>query len=284
MNARQPLPRHIFASQLAPALERFLDGKRAAGYRYVDEAHGLVVLDRILARALTPHEPVITMAIVREFVARRGTESETTRAHRLTLIREVCRFLALEQPRTVMPGPHFLGIHRRSFVPRVLTHDEGRRFLDACGRLTSRHGSPIRGPVLGTMLIVLYLAGLRAGEALRLTEADVDLRTAVLRVRNTKFGKSRLVPIADDVVARLESCHRSVAHRFGTRSPDEPFFPAPSGQAYSLSALHGAFEQVLVNAGIPSKSAGRKLRLHDLRHNAEFRIIPSCPWRIPEQH
>ena len=276
MNARRSLPHPTFCSPLASALERFLEGKRAAGYHYCDEARALGVLDRFLARTLPADDPVITKAIVSEFVARQGAESETTRQHRLSLIREVCRFLALEQPRTAIPGPRFLGIHRRPFIPRVLTHAEGRRFLEACQRVSSRHGSPVRGPALGTMLVVLYVTGLRAGEALRLTQADVDLKAAVLRVHDTKFGKSRLVPIAHDVVARLQRCRRAVAQHFGERSPDAPFFPAPSRRAYSISALRQAFRQVLVDAGIPSRSGGRALRLHDLRHS--FAVLRLTLW------
>ncbi len=278
MNARRRLLHPNFCSPFAPALERFLASKRAAGYSYCDEARTLGILDRFLARILPGDDPVITSAIIREFVAREGTESETTRAHRLTVIRQVCRFISLEEPRTAIPGPRFLGIHRSSFIPRVLTRREGRRFLDACERLTSRHGSPIRGPVLGTLLIVLFLTGLRASEALNLTGSDVDLETGVLRVRNTKFGKSRLVPIAPDLVVRLQRVRRTIAKHFGKRDPDAPFFPAPypGRDVYSLSALRAAFFQVLVDAGIPSKSGGQTLRLHDLRHS--FAVLRLNLW------
>jgi integrase/recombinase XerD len=267
MTSHRVLPTPTFSSPLATALGRFLETKRAAGYRYRTEAYWLRVLDRFLTQVLPPGDPVITLEIARTFVARQGNESETTRHRRMSVIREVCRFLALEQPRTVIPGPRFLGIHRRPFVPRVLTWAEGRRFLDACERLTSRHKSPLRGPVLGSMLVVLYLAGLRASEALGLTQADVDLKAAVLRVRDTKFDKSRLVPIAQDVAARLERCHRTVVDHFGDRGPDAAFFPAPSGRPYSISALRDAFHQVLVAAEIPQRSGGRSLRLHDVRHS-----------------
>lgn len=196
-----------WSSPLAAALQRFLELKRAAGYRYRAEAEMLSVLDRFLGETLSPTDPVITNDIVRAFVARRGTESETTRAHRLTLIREVCRFLALDDPRTFVPAARFLGIRPRTGVPRVLSLHEGRRFLDACDTLDRHRSSPRRELILRTLLVLLYLTGLRAGEGLRLTLADVDLETAVLRIRDTKFGKSRLVPVAADVAARALSGH-----------------------------------------------------------------------------
>lgn len=276
MTTKHVVPTPTFHSPIATALTRFLEGKRAAGYRYREEAWALSALDRFLSPLLAPSDPVLTLDIARAFVAHRGVESETTRAHRLTIVREVCRFLALEEPRTATVPPRWLGIHRRPFVPRVLTHEEGRRFLRACGSLSTRPDSPIRDTVLGTALVLLYLTGLRAGEALRLTEADVDVEHAVVRVRDTKFGKSRLVPIATDVVTRLRQCQRVVAKHFHARASDAAFFPAPSGRAYSITALRAAFHQVLAGADIPRRRAGRAIRLHDLRHS--FAVLRVLLW------
>jgi integrase len=277
MTPSGPAPCPDFGSPIASTLRRFLEFKRAAGCRYRDEARALGVLDRFLGTHLAADDPVISLDTIRTYVARRGQESETTRAHRLSLIRQVCRFLALEEPRTAIPGPRFLGIYRRAFVPRVFTHEEGRRFLQASGTVPSRRSSALRDTVLGTALALLYLTGLRAGEALRLTEADVDVGAAVLRVRDTKFGKSRVVPVAPDVAARLHRCRTAVGRHVGRRAPEAPFFPAPSGRPYSLSAMRAAFRQVLVVAEIPQRSGGRSLRLHDLRHSfVALRLLLWC--------
>lgn len=270
------VPAPTFSSPLAPALLQFLQLKRAAGYRYREEARALRALDRFLAQTLAPDDPVVTLEIVRAFVARRGGESERTRAHRLSLIRQVCLFLALEEARTALPGPGWLRIQDRGFLPRILSLEEGRQFLDACGTLPRSPCSPHRDTVLGTALVLLYLTGLRAGELLRLTDADVDLAAAVLQIRDTKFGKSRLVPIADDVADRLRHCRQEVARHFGARGPDDPFFPAPSGRRYSISALRAAFQDVLARADIPRHRGGRSLRLHDLRHS--FAVLRLVLW------
>ena len=276
MSTRPSLPVPSFSSPLADALSRFLAFKRAAGYRYVDEARALHLLDRFLRTILSPDDPIITLEVVRRYVARRGEESETTRAHRLSLIRQVCRFLALEQPRTAVPAARFLAIHRRTFVARVMSQEEGRRFLTACERLETRTWSPIRDIVLGSALVLLYFTGLRTGEVLRLTLADVDLAGAVLRVRDTKFGKSRLVPLAADIVARLDRCRLTIERHVGSRTSEAPFFVTASGRGYSHTALAGAFHQVLVRADISRHSAGRSLRLHDLRHG--FAVLRLLVW------
>ena len=265
-----------FACPIASALQRCLDFKRAAGYDDRTEAQALRQLDRFLARQLPPADPIITWDMIRAYVARHGRESETTRLHRLSLIRQVCRFLALEQPATPIPGPRFLEIHRPVFVPRVFTREEGRRFLQACATFTSPHRSSLRTTILGTALGLLYLTGLRAGEVWRLINADVDLAVAGLRVRDTKFGTSRLVPVAGEVAARLQQYRNEIASQLGPPNPDAPFFPAPSGRAYSKSALRDAFHDVLAAAGIPRHSGGRSLRVHDTRHS--FAVVRLLLW------
>jgi integrase/recombinase XerD len=269
-------PSFGFVSPLASQLARFIALKHAMGYRYREEGRSLRELDRFLSTRLSTDDPVITLTIVHDYVARRGTESETTRAHRLTLIREVCRFLRLDDGRVVVPDRRCLRIVREKFVPRVLSRDEGRRFLQACNELPKGRSSPVRTAVLGTALRVLYLAGLRAGELLRLTQADLDCDIGTLHVSHSKFDKSRVVPIAPDLVKRIVHCRLLTMQRFGSGLPDAPLFPSPRGGRYSISALRDAFHQTLGIAGIQCTS-GNRIRLHDLRHSfAVLRLLLWC--------
>lgn len=269
------LPR--FGSVLAAELTQFLQFQRAAGYRYREEAGALQRLDRFLAVHLAKDDPVITRDLVCAYLARCGDESETTREHRLSLLRQVCRFLALREPRTVIPPPRCLGIHRRPFVARVLTRTEGCRFIQACIAYPGRPSFPLRGVVHGTALILLYLTGLRVGEAVRLTVRDVDLSEAVLRIRDTKFGKTRLVPLAADLAARLSHCRDAVALNLGSRTPDAPFFPGPKGQLCAIHSIRYSFLKVIASAGLPRQRGDRGPRLHDLRHSfACLRLLLWC--------
>jgi integrase/recombinase XerD len=269
-----------FTSALAAKLEQFLAQKHAMGYRYREEGRALRELDRFLNTRLSPEDPVVTLEMVHDYIARRGTESESNRAHRLTLMREVCRFLRLEDDRTVVPDRRSLRIVRQKFVPRVLSRDEGR-FLQACTELRQGRTSPVRDTVLGTALRLLYLAGLRAGELLRLTQADVDLDAGLLHIRHTQFDKSRMVPISPDLAQQLARCRTLATKRFAAGAPEKPFFPSPRGGRYSITALRDAFHQTLKTAGIERTSGNRHIRLHELRHYAEFRTMPSKPALTP---
>jgi integrase/recombinase XerD len=256
-----------FVSPLASQLAQFLTLKHAMGYRYREEGRVLHDLDRFLSTRLSAADPLVTPAVVYEYIARRGTESDTTRAH-------------LDDARVVVPDRRSLRIVRQTFVPRVLSRDEGSRFLQACTQLPPGQGSPIRAAVLGTALRLLYLAGLRAGELLRLTQADLDLETGALRIRHSKFNKSRLVPLAPDLIQRIVQCRVAAAERFGPCRPETPLFPSPRGARYSITALRGAFHDALRIAGI-KRTTDCRIRLHDLRHSfAGLRLLLWCEQNV----
>jgi integrase/recombinase XerD len=276
MNTSKAKSHFGLLSPLALQLARFLDLKHAMGYHYREEGRALRELDAFLSERLSADDPLITLSIARDYVARRGTESETTRAHRLSLIREVCRFLRLDDPRVVLLDRQCLRIVRQKFVPRVLSRDEGKRFLQACNELPAGRTSPMRPAVLGTALRVLYLTGLRAGELLRLTQADVDFDAGTLHIRHTKFDKSRLVPITADLVKRILYCRALAIKHLGYCLPHSPLFPSPRGARYSMSALRDAFRRTLKSAGIICTGSNR-VRLHDLRHSfAVLRLLLWC--------
>jgi integrase len=88
------------------------------------------------------------------------------------------------------------------FIPYIYTRDEVRRLLEATSsyRKTNRSLEP---QTFRMILLLLYGAGLRVGEALSLTLGDVDLQAAVLTIRNTKFNKTRLVPVGPDLQKAL---------------------------------------------------------------------------------
>ena len=256
------MSKETFMSPLASPIQRILHFKRAAGYCYDTEELQLRDFDRFLRSHLDPDNPVITDTIIRTYIPLTGKRA----INRLSLLRQFCRFIALEEPGTFIPPRSFLGIRKEAFVPRMLTRNEGRRFVEACLRLSPSPNSPLRGMVHGTALLLLYLTGMRVGEALSLNQEDVDLANGVIRIRKSKFRKSRLVPMAQDLTKRMEQCRLFVERSLGVRPPDACFFPGPKGARFFKGTLRCSFQKVLAEAHIAQVSAGKGLRPHDLRH------------------
>jgi len=154
----------------------------------------------------------------------------------------------------------------RSFQAYVYSHDELRRILDATAVLETDQWKQ-QALTFRTILLVLCGAGLRPGEALRLQCCDVDIADRLLAIWDTKFFKSRLVPIGADLCKALDS-YRTVRQQLPlldeTRSS---FFCTGAGLAISLAKLEKIFVRLREHAGIRRPATDRwQPRLHDMRH------------------
>lgn len=162
----------------------------------------------------------------------------------------------------------------RSFQAYIYSHDELRRLLEATSILESTR-LPHQPLTFRTLLLLLYGAGLRPGEALRLRCCDVDLADRCLAIWDTKFFKSRLVPIGADLCKALGT-YWTVRQRLPlldeTRSA---FFCTHTGHTISLARLETVFVRLREHAGIRRPLSDRwQPRLHDLRHAfAVHRVI-----------
>jgi site-specific recombinase XerD len=153
----------------------------------------------------------------------------------------------------------------QTFAPYIYSEEEIRRLLQAAAARGCRR---IDAPTSRTLLLLLYAAGLRISEALHLNLADVDLDDRVLVVRESKFYKTRLVPIGTDLTQVL----REYAALRGKRlpmNPDAPFLLTSRGERLKRAGAEQAFGQIRSQANVCRNDGGRyQPRLHDLRHTA----------------
>jgi site-specific recombinase XerD len=255
------LSKRAFRSALGPLMEEFLSEKRACGYSYDEPNRCLRRLDIFLVKeGLMSAE--LPQSLVKKWVSKSDHESPRTQQGRITVVRQFATFLCWRGYSAYVPDGT-LGARRSSdYVPRILNRDEMRKLLHAADQLVPTARSPLRHLVMPEILRLLYGCGLRLGEVLHLRIQDVDLNQGVLTVRQGKFRKDRLVPMASTLVLRL----KKYTDHLENRSRDAIFFPAPSGGSYKLRAVYSLFRALLVQCHIPHGGRGKGPRVHDLRH------------------
>lgn len=151
--------------------------------------------------------------------------------------------------------------------PHIYSDDELHRLFGAIERSRTR-ATQVDAHTLRTLLLLLYGAGLRRGEALGLTVSDVDLSDALLTVRNTKFFKSRLVPIGRQLVHALRSYSTHRLKRPLREGDDSAFLASPEGTKLKERTVQCAFAKLLHDAGIPRANDSRQAPcLHSFRHS-----------------
>ncbi len=162
-----------------------------------------------------------------------------------------------------------------SAPPYVYSHDELQRLFDAID--TSRQ-RPVQldRDTLRALLLLLYGAGLRFGEAQRLTLDDVNFSDAVLTVRNTKFYKSRLVPVSAQLADALRAYAAKRTHRPLPQGMGSTFLANRDGTPLRKSTVRQAFTKLLQAAAIRAKDDTRRAPcLHSLRHTAAVNRLTS---------
>ena len=155
----------------------------------------------------------------------------------------------------------------KSRPPYIYSRDELCRLFSAIETFQP-YVVQLDSETMHTLLLLLYGAALRGGEARSLTVDDVDLSTAVLTVRNAKFYKSRLVPVGPQLADRLRSYTEIRANRPFPRGRSSTFLTNMDGTALHKDTVYDAFVRLLRHAGIESTDDSRQApRLHSLRHS-----------------
>ena len=157
----------------------------------------------------------------------------------------------------------------RSTPPYVFSRDELQRLFGAIDTSRQRQVQ-LDATTLRALLLLLYGAGLRFGEAQRLTFDDVDLIDTVLTIRDTKFFKNRLVPVGIQLADALRSYAARRRERPLPKGMASTFLANRDGTPLAERTVHTAFVKALKTAGIRhDKSDGRRApSLHSLRHAA----------------
>ena len=255
-------------SVLSACMEKFLQEKHACGYDYHEATRILRHFDNFLVQeGLATCE--LSASIARKWLAKKAHESAQTQRQRTTLVRQFSRFLLRLGYSAYVPDSTLAARDRSSFIPRMLSDEELRKFFQAVDALKPTARSPLRHLIMPEVFRLLYGCGFRVSEVLKLRVRDVDLNQGIITVRQGKFRKDRLVPPALPLVNRL----RKYAAHFEKRPADAIFFPRPNGGPFSLYTVYKLFRQLLLQCGISHGGRGKGPRIHDARHLFAVRAL-----------
>lgn len=245
--------------KLAQAVSAYVAYKQSLGMRFATEARALKSFSRALGDVdLDRIEPEQVRAFLN------GTGPMTRFWHRkLDALRGFYRFALARRYTPRSPLPTNVPRCPQAFVPYIYSEEEIKRLLAAAA---SRERCNLSSLTCRTLLLVLYGTGLRIGEALGLDLADVDLESALLRIRETKFYKTRIVPVGADLTRVLRDY--LLERSKGAPIPaDGPFLLTRQGKRPSRAGAEEAFKQLRRQAKVSRIDGSRyQPRLHDMRH------------------
>jgi integrase/recombinase XerD len=184
--------------------------------------------------------------------------------HKYHVLSGFYRFAISRKYASASPLPLDKPRRQRSFVPYIYSIAEMESLLEAADQ-RYRNCWLLSPATIRTLLLLLYGSGLRISEALTLNIDDVDLHNCILTVRQTKFYKSRLVPVGNDLHDVLLAYRRN--HRSGAITADEPFLTDRKGRRIAKQTAQHSYRLVREHVGLRRPaSCFFQPRLHDLRH------------------
>ena len=207
-------PQFKFSSTIGPIIARYVDFKQALGRTFVAAQYILARFDRFLESIEATDLDLETFNAWTSTLAR---VTPTTRCSRQRIVYHFCVFRRRSDPACFIPDPSLFPSPQPRPWPYIFSENEIARLLLATEGLIPRPSfSPLRRQVARIAIVLLYTAGLRRGELVRLTLGDYDVGQRLLRINDSKFHKSRLVPLSKDAAEEME---RYLVERCKTEFP-----------------------------------------------------------------
>jgi len=263
-----------YSSVIARHIEQYLATKRALGCKFVSEDRTLRLFDRWLVEQQLNHLDAITSAHIDAFLASRHRSNARSYNSLLSDVRRLFEWLIDQQ--VILTSPVQADPRRETARPQPFLFDPPviRQLLKEARQLPDNPRAQLRGPTYEMIFALIAALGLRISEAARLQCGDVDLDRDVLQIRNTKFGKTRLVPFGVRLACRLRT-YLALREQHGyCVAGSAPLFSWNGKSAISTNSIRNTFHDHLVPRlvlDVPAGSIGP--RVHGLRHSFAVRTL-----------
>jgi integrase/recombinase XerD len=253
-------------SPLAAAAQDYLLVRRALGYKLDRQGRQLLqfvaYLDQVGASTIKTEHAVAW--------ATQPTDGQCSYwADRLSVVRQFARHLQTIDPACEVPPIRLLPYRRRRPAPYIYTSQQIEDLMLAATDLRGE----LHRATMQTLIGLMAVTGMRIGEAIGLDRNDVDHRHQLLRVLNSKFGKSRELALHASTMQALDS-YTLLRDRLCPSPRCDAFFMSRNGTRLLSQCVHFVFARLVKNVGLGS--GRRRPRPHDLRHS--FAVSTLLDW------
>lgn len=250
---------------LDQSIAAYLAHQRALGRGYANEERVLNSVRRFVVKA---NAEELDLGLFDGWCDTLRNLAANTRRVRQLIVRKFCLYRSRSEPRCFVPNPLYFARLQPYCNPIIVQPKQVAGMLAAADALRPTPGSPLLPAVMRLAVVLLYTAGLRRGELLRLTLGDVEPCAGVFRIRESKFHKSRLVPLSPDARSELRHyLHQRLGSGLDAR-PDAPLLCNTTRglRGYTGTGITRGIHELFQTVGVRD-CEGRTPRIHDMRHS-----------------
>lgn len=265
----------VTAKSLAVDAAEFLAFKRAMGMSYWRAEFVLNSFVRFVRERYGEHPAPLDEAVPL-WASRIEGRKAITVGNEFGVVRQLCLFRRRGNPRAFVPEHAIAPVKESVFVPYIFSREEVLAMIDAA---TRHEGRSMWGAMLRALSLVLYCTGMRLGEATRLRMDDIDLHRRILTVQRSK-GRSRILPIRDDLVAELRQYlqRRDEVLAANGVGASQAFFIRRNATALTLRAASDVLRRLLRDLGLKPPRGRAGARPYEFRH--AFAVHRLTEWAI----
>ena len=251
-------------NNLGLALDSYLALRRALGFK-LDRAEYL--LRKFVKYMQQQQSSILTTALALDWATQSNNAAPITHAKHLNAVRGFARHLHASDPRHEVPPVNLIPYHTFRRQPYIYSDKDVTALLVAAQGI--HH--PLMASTYTTLFGLLAVTGMRLGEALALDIDDVDDNDAVLSIRDSKFQKSRQLPLHSTTRDVLRA-YADKRNEFISRPRGPSFLMSTTGTRLISQNVHATFWKLLQKAGL-YEHRPRRPRIHDLRHSFAVNTI-----------
>lgn len=252
----------ILHSSYRELLIGFIEQRKALGYKFDEQILRLLKFDDFAKNFTGAISDDLSEDLVINWVEEAALSSEQMR-RRGILIRQFGEYM-IENGKKAYLYPKRKYKTPAQYIPYIFTREQISSIFKYADEDSLKHPNIASRVDTAIILRMLYGCGLRISEALNLKINDVDLEKGLLRIRESKFQKDRIVPMS---VSLLEVCRDYAStHCYENMDADLYFFSSKNNKRYSAQAIYDRFRNIIFCIGIPRRGKGKGPRLHDFRH------------------
>jgi site-specific recombinase XerD len=259
-------------TDLSTAIQDYLAVRRALG-------HELKGAERLLGQFLEYYSEsgasLLTIEIAVAWAMLPNDTSPTWLAQRLSVVRGFASWLQTLEPDTEVPPKDILPAKTRRAVPYLYTQEEICRVIAAARALRAELCQETYAALVG----LLAVTGARVGEMIGLDRNDVGLDSGVVRVRRSKFGKSRELLLHPSAVTALRY-YATARDRLCPAPNTEAFFVSLRRNRLIYETVWSTFSGLTRAAGLSTRSERCRPTIHGLRHSFAVRTL--LDWHAQE--
>ena len=241
------------------AIGDYLAVRRALGYKLEDYGWLLADFASFMEAA---GAGTITTSLALAWATLPQDALPSWHAARLRVVRGFARHLQALDPATEVPAAGLLACRNRRAVPYLYSQAEVSALMAATASLRPA----LHAATHNTLIGLLAVTGMRLGEAIRLDRANLDPAGGILTIRDSKFAKSRQIPLHPSTLAALAE-YGQLRDRHCPCPKTPALLVSTAGTRLISQGIHYVFARLARQAGLHPRSPACRPRLHDFRHS-----------------